>query len=580
MLSFYFRVFKWLSLAILVFNLSIFCEISSYTVNIIYPWEGKNISNVSKSFVFGNVSPFISTIIVNGQEIKVNPNGTFIAYVAISSANPFFIVEAGNSVYKRKVVLGERKKDINKDNPFELLISSQISLKKGENNICVNFRGKEKSKVRLSIEDIVKDEIYDDGNGFFEYCFDLFNKKVGFYDLELKYLEGDLKGEKLVLKNFLNIVDDYFYVETTTDNVVLKNEANGYIIFISSGVGLYCDMFDGLKYRVVLDNIKLWVDKDKVVYKKSSSNIVKSRVSTIRLHSISDNKVLAKIYLSTNKVPFSIWQDNKKLFLQLYNTIPNINWIVYSTSDKYTDNVIYKQLSDRSVLISFSFNDDLWGYDVNYSTENTLDMEFKFRPLLKGEADKPLAGLSIIIDPGHSPKNEPPWDGAVGPSGSLEYVVNLEISKKLYDLFKAAGANVFMTRYTNDKSEQVPLSERPRIAKRINADIYLSIHNNAIADGEDPYIKPRGFQIYYYHPHSKKLAYYIHRSFVKNIPLPDEGLRFGDYMVARITQMPSVLIENAYLILPQQEEMLLDPLWQQRFAQAIFDGVLDFLREK
>lgn len=79
-----------------------------------YPWEGKNISNVSKSFIFGNISPFISTISVNDQVIKVNPNGSFIAYVSISSTNPYFVIEAGGSLYRRGVILGEKKKKLTK----------------------------------------------------------------------------------------------------------------------------------------------------------------------------------------------------------------------------------------------------------------------------------------------------------------------------------------------------------------------------------------------------------------------------------------------------------------------------------
>jgi N-acetylmuramoyl-L-alanine amidase len=167
----------------------------------------------------------------------------------------------------------------------------------------------------------------------------------------------------------------------------------------------------------------------------------------------------------------------------------------------------------------------------------------------------------------------------VGPSGSFEYEINLKIAQKLREKLAALGANVFMTRYSNDEKEQVSLQERPRIAKRLNGDLYISIHNNAIPDGEDPYLKPRGFQIYYYHLHSKRLAQSIHKSFLKNINLPDEGLRYGDYHVARITQMPSVLIENAYMILPEQEELLLDDLFCDKLAETVKEGIIDYFKQ-
>jgi N-acetylmuramoyl-L-alanine amidase len=137
-----------------------------------------------------------------------------------------------------------------------------------------------------------------------------------------------------------------------------------------------------------------------------------------------------------------------------------------------------------------------------------------------------------------------------------------------------------MTRYTNDEKEQVPLSERPKIAKRFDGDIFISIHNNAIPDGEDPFSKPRGFQIYYYHPHSKKLADYVHKQYVKNIPLFDEGLRFGDYHVLRITSMPAILVENAYMILPQHEEMLLNEDFKELLARTLAEGIVNFIYDR
>lgn len=584
MLTFCFKLFKRIYsffILILISNICIFSQdvSTSVFINVVYPWEGKNISNVSKSFVFGKIIPYVPTIIINGQEVRPYTNGSFIGYVNISSSSPYFVIEAGGNVFKRSVILGEKKKEFNDENPFDLISSTFIALMRGSEG-CISFKGKSTTEVKVVIDNILSGIISDDGKGVFEYCFNIPNNiKPGFYNLELKYVSGDLKGEKTYIKNFINVFDGYYILETSTDNVVLKNDANGYVMFMPLGVLLYSDMYDLSKYRVILDGFRLWVDRDKVSLKKNLNSLIKAKLTTIKLVKKSPNSVIAKIYTSS-KVPFAIWEDGRRLSIEMHNSISNINWIVYDSSDQFINNVLFRQVSDRKVLINFDFkNKSLWGYDVYYSTEGSLDLDLKFKPDIPFVSTAPLKGLSIIIDPGHSPKDDPPYDGAVGPSGSYEYAINLEIAKKLYNLFLSSGATVYMTRYSNDKLEQVPLNERPRIAKRLGGDIYISIHNNALADGEDPFSKPRGFQIYYYHPHSKKLAEYIHKSFIKNIPLPDEGLRYGDYMVARITQMPSVLVENAYLILPQHEEMLTNPLWQERFAKTIFEGVVEFLKE-
>ncbi len=580
MLRLCFTTFKIL-IALIILYLPVYSQTqnSTYTINIVYPWEGKNIGNVSKSFVFGNVSPLPSTLTVNGEIVKPYKNGSFIAYVSISSSDPAFVVNADGSILRRGVVVGENKKRIDEQTPFDLISSSYIYISRGS-NICIQFRGLAKRLVKIELEDLREDIITDDEKGNFEYCFTIpLDVKLKNYDLSLKYTEGELKGKKMVFKEFLRVFDGYYMIETSTDNVILKNDSGGYILFVDNAIPLFCDMIDSKRCRAVLDGMRLYIDADKFVVKKKVSNISKSKISSIKLIRTSSTRVVARIYSSV-KVPFAVWEEEKKLYLEMFNSLPNINWIVYDPKDSFVSSVIFKQISQSKTLFTFTFKEDnLWGYNINYSTEGTLDIEFKFKPFVPLlSLPQPLKGIKIIIDPGHSPKNLPPYDGAVGPSGSFEYSVNLAIAKRLYDKFVSYGANVYMTRQTNDLSEQVPLPERVRFAKRIDGDIYISIHNNAIADGEDPYAKPRGFQIYYYHLHSKKLAEKIHDSFVKNIPLFDEGFRYGDYMVARITNMPSVLVENAYMILPEQEEMLLDPMWQEKFASAIFEGVMEFMR--
>ncbi len=584
MLRLCFTAFKILLLYSFFFSIiNLYCQsetsISTYTVNIVYPWEGKNIGSVSKSFVFGNVNPIPSTITVNGQIVKPYKNGSFIAYVSISTSDPSFVVNAGESIYRRNVVITDNRRNFDDKTPFELLSSSYVYISKGS-DICISFKGLANTSVMVKVDKIVNSVVDDDKKGNFEYCFSIpVNIKAKNYDIILKYTQGKLKGEKAIFKDFLRIFDGYYMVETSTDNVVLKNDAGGYILFLEPGINLFCDMIDSKRCRAVLGDMKLYADLDKLDIKRISHRILNSKISGVKLIKTSLNRVLARIFTSM-KVAFAIWEDDKKLYLEISNSAANINWIVYDPKDNFISSVMFRQNLDNKTLFTFNFKDDnLCGYNVSYSTEGTLDIEFKFKPFIPSLfIPQPLKGINIIIDPGHSPKTTPPYDGAVGPSGSFEYSVNLEIAKKLYEKFVSYGANVYMTRTSNDPIEQIPLSERPRIAKRIDGDIYISIHNNAIADGEDPYSKPRGFQIYYYHLHSKKLADAIHESFVKNIPLPDEGVRYGDYMVARIHNMPSVLVENAYMILPEHEEMLLDPLWQDRFAQAIFEGVIEFMK--
>ena len=200
----------------------------------------------------------------------------------------------------------------------------------------------------------------------------------------------------------------------------------------------------------------------------------------------------------------------------------------------------------------------------------------------------------MVLDPGHSPyykcENSTrlplssfPYaamaaarcylDGAVGPRETYEVNINMALALRLQEKLSALGAQVKLTR---NGEENVDLADRPKVAQALGGDLFISIHNNAIGDGEDPAAQPRGFSVYHYQRHSRALAAALHRAYLKNIDLPDEGLRYGDYLVARMTWMPAALVENAYMILPRQEELLNTPSFQERLADTMAEGVLEF----
>jgi len=558
-------------------------SVSIPSITVTYPWEGKNIGSASNAYIMGNVKPYVSTITVNNLTVKVYKNGAFTAYVPILNEG-FNIVaanEAGISTFTRRVV---RTEDTSaQPQLFELISPSTYTEIVSGQDLVFLFRGLKSTTVYYEIDDICKGYIEDfpSGSGLYSFiCYIDRKTKNKKYTLKLKYKNGEKKNEKIELDNFVSVIDRDYLLETSTDNVILKNDSGGYVYFLPEGVILSSDRKEGSKYRVKFGRSKFWVDLDKLNFKGFLNRNLITETGTLKFSKISSNRVLAKISIY-NKVPFSVWEEEDKLYLNLYNTNLRTNWVVYDSSDTFIDNVTFRQVYDDEALFVFNFskNSKFCGYDIYYSSDNYLNIEFKFKPFIASiNLPDALKGINIIIDPGHSFKRTPPYDGAVGPLGSFEYEVNLKIATKLKDKLTLLGANVYMTRYTNNEEEQVPLQERPRIAKRLNGDIYVSIHNNAVPDGEDPYSKPRGFQIYYYHPHSKKLAESIHKRFVENIPLADEGVRYGDYHVARLTFMPSVLIENAYMIIPEQEELLNDDSFCEKLSEAITNGIIDYLK--
>jgi N-acetylmuramoyl-L-alanine amidase len=388
----------------------------------------------------------------------------------------------------------------------------------------------------------------------------------------------------------VDILDKFALVEISTDSVNLRSaEDGGYVLFLSSGVKLASDGRVGGMRRVWLTPSEhAWVEESKVSA-AGSGGAPRTKTGTIRLKAAGQgSSALITVY---EKVPYSVEHEEDTLRLRLYYTRLHTNWVVYDYADELVKKVDMRQGAGYAE-INFRLAKELWGYNVAYGPRG-LQVDLKGPPAVSLKWPKPLEGLKVVLDPGHSrfykcrdnarvpmkdfaydAMPEGCWlDGAVGPMATFEVDVNLALADKLRDRLSQLGATVYMTR---TGEENVDLTDRPRLAVENGGDLFISLHNNAIGDGEDPFGSPRGFSVYHYHPHSFALARSVHRSFLRDIKLPDEGLRFGDYHVVRMTQMPSILIEHAHMIMPDQEELLNTPSFQEKLASTVAAGLLDF----
>lgn len=183
-------------------------------------------------------------------------------------------------------------------------------------------------------------------------------------------------------------------------------------------------------------------------------------------------------------------------------------------------------------------------------------------------AQDPLRGLTIAVDPGHPPI------GATGPTGLWEPEATLPIGLKVRDLLQAKGVNVVMTRTT---PEPVDLNLRGTIARRANANAFVSLHLNAVPDGINPF-RAQGTATYHYHLHSAPLARSVQAAEVSQLALPDNGVNRANFAVVRGTWMPMVLVEGAFIIMPDQEAALRTAEYQARYAQGIVDGLEAYFR--
>lgn len=172
----------------------------------------------------------------------------------------------------------------------------------------------------------------------------------------------------------------------------------------------------------------------------------------------------------------------------------------------------------------------------------------------------------IVIDAGHGGEEEP---GCVF-GNVYEKTICLQIAQKLKTLLEKEYSKVIMTR-SNDIN--VYLNERARIANRNNADIFVSIHQNAlendtVTSGIETWYNPKKDTV------SKLLAQNIQDQVISATNAEDLGIKESTgLIVITKTEMASCLVETGFLSSTIEKQKLISDSYQDKIAQGIYNGI-------
>jgi N-acetylmuramoyl-L-alanine amidase len=217
--------------------------------------------------------------------------------------------------------------------------------------------------------------------------------------------------------------------------------------------------------------------------------------------------------------------------------------------------------------------------------------------------------LTVVIDPGHG--GEDP--GAVGRAGTYEKNVTLAIGRRLRDMIAAdSGLRVAMTR---DGDFFVPLRTRVAKARAVQADLFVSIHADAwirpdargssvfalsengasssaaawMAKRENDADLVGGINLASHDRHlarvlldlsttaqindSLKLGHAVLRELERINRLHKPRVEQAGFAVLKAPDIPSILVETAFISNPQEEARLRDDRYQEQMARALLTGI-------
>jgi N-acetylmuramoyl-L-alanine amidase len=352
---------------------------------------------------------------------------------------------------------------------------------------------------------------------------------------------------------------------TGSDAVYARPTPTGpYRWFFPRGARLRLMERRGAQYQVRLDSATTaWIDTANVRAVAPPQPDVAAPVPVIGARSVSAGAA-PEVRIAAGFAPFLVEADSAGLHVTVYGTAGGGTLQV--AMDDFVTGAGQDVSRPGALRVNVSLSRWLWGYRASYTADGTLVVRIRRPPAI--DPANPLRGIRIVVDPGHPPA------GAIGPTGFHEKDANLAIGLRLAERLRAAGADVHLTRSTD---VVVDLAARPAMAVAMDADLLVSVHNNAFGEEAKP-ARDHGTSTYWFYPLSADLARTLDRRIAAVTGIPDLGAKWGNLALVRPTWMPSVLTESLFMPIPEQEAALRDPGFLDRLAEAHVRGIEDFLR--
>ncbi len=283
--------------------------------------------------------------------------------------------------------------------------------------------------------------------------------------------------------------------------------------------------------------------------KKQKTNVTATRyelmsqpvISAIVASELDSGDEVMNFTVNSSPAVFSHFGDSA---LTLHFLDAEISDVQLPQSGFFSGYSVVQQENGVRITMNYSGEKQLWGYDIS-SEDGIVKLYLKQAPYLS-HGDKPLAGVTIMLDAGHGGGDSGAL-GIAGTDGAVEDMLNLAVAQATQALLKEYGADVVMTR---DEDIFLELEERRSLVRSVKPDLFISVHHNSMDYSYDS-TTARGSECYYFTSQSKKLADLMCSNISAATNRRDRGEKTGYYYVTRTDIAPSVLMEYSFIINPQ-----------------------------
>ena len=271
----------------------------------------------------------------------------------------------------------------------------------------------------------------------------------------------------------------------------------------------------------------------------------------------------------------------------------------------------YRLVADLVASSDRKFAEDLKTQNATTASTETTPKGDRLAAATPDQVNKAPKPFTVVIDPGHGGIDS----GAESASGIMEKNVTLMFAQQLRDeLAKIPGLRIELTR---SDDTFLRLTERVRVARQYEADLFISLHadrinrrsirgatvytvsdkasdaesramadreNRADAvagitfDNETPEIADILMDLTRRETHTFSLSFAktVVKSLKKDVNMINNPHRFAGFQVLRAPDVPSVLVEIGYLSNAEDEKLMLDPAWRTHVATRLATAVGEF----